>query len=177
MISCPKCHASLPDWAKTCQFCQNDVTKVVRPVAVKTDKGPLIPVAPWVWGAYYALSVYFLLNGGYEIFSAFRISHQKILGEEIGFGFASIFVTLLGAFHIVLGIGLLFQIQVLRNVVNFILGMSVLLGILNLALSLPGVMIGGFYGFLSLMTQALQIAASAFMIYLIGETDKTAPNI
>jgi hypothetical protein len=134
-------------------------------------------VPQWVWGAYYALSVYFIVNGGYSIFKAFAITHEKIMGQEIGFGFLSIILIALGSLNILLGLGLLFQIQAIRNIVNFVLGIQILFGILGIVMGLPTILNTGFLGFVSLMMQVLQVAAAAFMVYLIGETDRVAPSL
>ncbi len=144
-------------------------------MAVKKPSGPYVP--QWVWGAYYGLSVLYILEGVYNIVMAFVHSHDKFMGEELGFGLFGYVSLILGGLSIALGLGLLFQIQSVRNVVNFFCGVQILFGILGLAGSAIGAVFSGPLGILLMFNQVLQIAAAAFMIYIIGETDKVAPNL
>ncbi|CAN5694532.1 hypothetical protein BH11ARM2_BH11ARM2_33360 [soil metagenome] len=84
MIQCPKCAASLPDWAQKCLFCGNDTKAVTRPVAATKAQNPAFQAPKWVWGMYYAISVYFIIGVVGSIFDAIRLTHMKFLGEEMG---------------------------------------------------------------------------------------------
>src|ERR1044072_8274901 len=106
MITCPKCNATLPDWAQTCQFCQTDVKAVTRPAAPVGAKPSLTnSLSPsWVPGAYYALCAFFIIEGAYDIFEAFALTKQKVMGQTIGWGFASYLGIAIGVFTAILGI-------------------------------------------------------------------------
>jgi hypothetical protein len=179
VITCPKCNATLPDWAQTCQFCQADVKAVARPVAPAAPKQSLTAsTSPgWVAGAYYALCVFFLLEGAYDILRAVMITQEKVMGSVVGWGFESFLGVIVGAFTCLIGLGLLLRVEFIRGIVNFFCGLRILFGLVGLLGSLGGVLLFGALGFLFLVMNVVDIATAAFMIYLIGETDKRAPNL
>jgi hypothetical protein len=179
VISCPKCNATLPDWAQTCQFCQTDVRSIARPKPVTTEPRRIQAfVTPqWIWGAYYGLCVLFILEGGYDIAQPFIASHQKFMGQEMGMGFFSYISIAFGAFTALLGIGLLLRAELARGIVNVVCGIRILLGLLGLFGSLGGTLIFGAFGLLMVVMNIVDIATAGFMIFLIGETDKAAPNL
>jgi len=134
-------------------------------------------VASWIWGAYYALAVFYVISGIYDIAMVFVQAQQKFMGETIGFGFWSYIGIAIGGFTFLLGLGLLLQIEVARRIVTFFCGLQILFGLLGLAGSVMGTMFAGALGLVLVLTQIVQIAAAAFMIYVIGETDRVAPNL
>jgi hypothetical protein len=177
MISCPKCAATLPDWTQNCQFCHADTSKVIRPVAAPRAR-PYAPATPqWVWGAYYAIAGFYILQGGYDIVEAVVASQRKIMGEQIGFGFFSALSVVFGAVTALIGIGLLLKVEVVRGIVNFFCGLQIMFGLLGLAGSFIGALFTGPWGLLGVVMNVAQIAAAAFMIYLIGETDRAMPDL
>jgi hypothetical protein len=72
---------------------------------------------------------------------------------------------------VVLGIGLLAKIEIIRGIVNFVCGISLVFGILGLIGSFGSVLVLGGLGVIMLIRNVLDICMNAFMIYLIGETD------
>jgi|SRR5579862_5239143 len=177
MISCPKCNATLPDWAQTCQFCQTDVTKVARPKPVVQQKRNYMPVASWIWPCYYAMCAVFVLEGAGGILHTVASSHEKFMGQEIGLGVFSFISMAFDGFTALLGIGLAMRIELARGIVNFICGLRILFGVLDLAGALMGTLFLGPLGFILVILSIVNIVTAIFMIYLIGETDKNPPNI
>ncbi|MFI5386030.1 MAG: hypothetical protein ACHQ50_07905 [Fimbriimonadales bacterium] len=177
MITCPKCNATLPDWAQKCQFCQADVRAVVRPKPVVQQKRGYIPMHTWVWPCYYAMCAFFVLEGGAGILQTILSSHAKFSGQEVGLGAFSFVEMAIDGFTALLGIGLALRIELARGIVNFFCGLRIFFGILGLFGSLMGTLIFGALGLLFVILNIVNIVTAAFMIYLIGETEKSAPNL
>ena len=176
MIECPQCAAKLPDWTQACQFCQADTRGVIRAPAynafTSSNRSSFEP-PKWVWGAYYGISALYVVQGLYSVaMGIYEVSSPKS-------HFSSFFATIelvIGAVTALLGLGLLARIEFVRGIINFFCGIQILLGILGLAGSVFGAMILGPLGLLMMFMNVLKIATAAFMIYLIGETDRAAPN-
>lgn len=179
MINCPKCQATLPDWAQTCQFCQTDVKSVPRPKAPLAPKASLTTSsAPsWVPGAYYALCAFFILEGSFNIFQAIMSTKEKFMGETIGWTAGTYISIVFGAFTALLGLGLLLRVELARGIVNFFCGLRILFGLAGLLGGLGGTLLFGPLGLIVVVMNIVDIVTAAFMIYLIGETDKRAPNL
>lgn len=177
MITCPKCNATLPDWAQTCQFCQADVKAVARPKPVVQQKRGITPAASWIWPSYYAMCAFFALEGAAGIAQVFMDSHTKFMGQEMGLNAFSFVSIAINAFTILIGIGLALRVEIIRGIVNFFCGLRILFGLLGLAGSVMGTLFAGAIGFLFVLLNIVNIATAAFMIYLIGETDKHPPNL
>ncbi len=96
--------------------------------------------------------------------------------ETPGFGFAFILGTVIGGFTLLVGIGLLARVEIARGIANFLAGLNLLFGLLGLAGSLIGSVVAGPLGLLLSLKGVLDIATRAFMIFLIGESEKRAPN-
>ncbi len=130
--------------------------------------------APWVWVAYYLVSAYFVVTG--LLYTATGlitcIGHPGQVISPV-----TIVQIVLGALSAVLGIGLLLKIQSVRNVVNFLCGVKIILGVLRLLGSIMVAFVLGPLGILFMFLTVVDIASAAFMIYLIGETDRVVPNI
>jgi hypothetical protein len=176
MIKCPSCQASLPAWATVCQFCKADVSKVARPAGAPAKKTGR-PVASWIWGAYYSLAAFYVLSGIYDIAMTFVRSKEKFMGEEIGLSFFSYIGIAIGAITALVGLGLIFRVELARGVVNFLCGLQIIFGLFGLAGAVLGTLFSGALGFVLVIMQVVQIAAAGFMIYVIGETDRVAPNL
>ncbi|HWA84246.1 MAG TPA: hypothetical protein VG820_12455 [Fimbriimonadaceae bacterium] len=177
MISCPKCNATLPDWAQTCQFCQTDVKAVPRSKAVAPQKKGWTPAAPWIWPCYYAMCAFFVLEGLGGIIQTLLGSHHKIMGQEVGLDVMSYVSMAIDGFTILIGIGLALRVEIIRGIVNFFCGLRILFGIIDLGFALLGSLLVGALGFVFVILNLVNIASAGFMIYLIGETDKHAPNL
>jgi hypothetical protein len=61
--------------------------------------------------------------------------------------------------------------------VNVFCGIRIFFGLLGLFGSMLGSLVAGAGAIPFILINILDIASAGFMIYLIGETDKTAPNI
>lgn len=129
---------------------------------------------PWVWGAYYALCALFVIEGGSDILQTIVSSHQKILGVEEGLGVFSYVSIAFGAFTALLGIGLALRLELARGIVNFFCGLRIFFGLLGLLGGLGGTLVFGAGGLIVVLMSLVSIATAAFMIFLIGETDKAA---
>src|SRR5665213_2627208 len=100
MIECPNCKASLPDWAKACQFCQTDTAQVVRPKQDVPNARTFGPPA-WIWAAYYAVSSLILIDALSNI--GVTLSHSQKYGVDmIGW-----IVIVYNSVSALMGIGLL----------------------------------------------------------------------
>lgn len=167
MIQCPQCRNTLPDTFVKCQFCGADVTKVPRPVQPKAKKvGYEIP--KWVWLAYFGVAGYWLIGGIMDI-----VRGLQSLEKAGGFAY---FGIVFGAITALVAIGLMARVELVRGIVNILC----FLRILNGALTLWGALMGSiFIGPLALLFAifgAIDVASGLFMIYLIGETDRYAPQ-
>ena len=185
MIACTSCHNTLPDWAQKCQFCGADVTKVARPAGDRPkSSAPLTKAASWIWPVYYALCAYWVISGLSGIFETYHVAvtpvTTKFLGitttETPGFGFWSIIGFGIGAFSLLVGIGLALRVEIARGVANFLAALNILFGLAGLAGSLAGTAFVGGLGFILALKHTLDIIVGAMTIYLIGETEKNAPN-
>lgn len=173
MISCPKCKASLPDWATSCQFCQADTSKVSRPVEVAKPKYKR-ELASWIWPAYYIIAILWIVSGVGGILEALNVgpfaTTIKLQDVKIEPG-----VNLLGLIFsgvsAIIGLGLLVKIEIIRGVVNVVCFLQIVNGLLGLW---AGIMASAFLGpiglFITIMN-IVDIVTGALMIYILGETD------
>lgn len=164
MITCPNCKASLPDWAKTCQFCQADTSQVLRPKQDQPD--PQAFQAPtWTLAAYYAVSALLLVSGLVGILTTLIASRKDGIGlfDAISIAFDGI-----GA---IVGLGLLARLEIIRGITNVICFLGILSGIRFAVVGL-GITFVSAWGLLMVIYGIIKIAVYAFMIYLIGETDR-----
>ena len=173
MIICPKCGAKLPDWQTQCQFCQEPVDMSVhghqRPGADTYMGSP-----KWVWGAYYGIAVYFMLEGIYDVITGALAAIGHGATEPTFFSYLGIVV---GFFLVVFGAGLLARVEVVRGLMNVFCGLIILFGLLGLPGTVIMALALGPFGILALFMDVLRIGTAGFMIYLIGETDRYAPNL
>jgi hypothetical protein len=95
----------------------------------------------------------------------------------MGLGVFSFVSMAFDGFTVLLGIGLALRIELIRGIVNFFCGLRIFFGLLGLAGSVLGSMFAGPLAIIFILMNVVNIATAAFMIYLIGETDKFAPNI
>lgn len=168
MIQCPQCRNSLPDTFTKCQFCGADVTKVPRPVQPKVQRSSYGEPAKWVFLAYYGIAGYWLIGGAMDIFRG-----VKSLEESGGFAYIGI---VFGAITALVAIGLMARIELVRGIVNILSFLRILSGALGLWGALMGSLFIGPLAILFAIFSAIDVASGLFMIYLIGETDKYAPQ-
>lgn len=150
---------------------------VARPKPVVVEKKGWSLTPTWVWPAYYAMCALFIVEGGGDILQAFLSSHEKILGQEIGLSAFSYIEMFFGGVTALIGIGLLVRIEVFRAIVNFVCALRILRGLAGLLGGLGGTLLFGALGLVVVLMNLVTIATAAFMIYLIGETEKSAPNL
>lgn len=174
MIQCPKCANGLPDWAQTCQFCGADTKAVARPAPAPGAPRRAVPAGQpkWVWPAYYACAIYFVISGGAEIIQnvvAMNNTKPNAMGETVS-GY-SVFGIVISAIMVIVGLGLAAKIEFIRGITNIYCWLV----IITSALGLLGSILGGlFLGPIALLWglfELLNIATAVFMIFLLGETD------
>jgi hypothetical protein len=148
------------------------VSKAARPVAVQ-KKATAAPGTPrWVWGVYYALAAYWMLEGLYQVVSGLLPAFQ---GKDLAvFGVVG---AALGLFSFLVGLGLAVNVDLARGVVNFFAGLRIIFGLFSLAGAVMGSVFAGLWGFLLVVLTVLDIAVAALTIYIIGETETRMPNV
>lgn len=187
MIACSSCRQSLPDWAQKCQFCGADVSKVARPIAAAPrNRGPLVAQPSWIWPVYYALCAYWIVSGLGHAADTHHVAVTPVKLEMFGVketmaapgltSFGAILGFSIALFRIVVGIGLAARLEFARGIANFLAGLSILFGVLGLAGSLLGTLFAGPWGLVRALLNTVDIVSGAMTIYLIGETEKNAPN-
>lgn len=120
----------------------------------------------WVFPVYYTISGYWALSGIVYIIGG--------LGALKGFGPCDV---VSGAISLILGIGLIMRFEFIRGVVNvacFVKILGAIWGAWQGFLLFP--ILGGLAA-IGLIFSVIDFVTGAFMIFLIGETDKAAPNI
>jgi hypothetical protein len=163
MIVCPKCNATLPPKSVRCQFCGTDVSRVERPAEVKVHRGYDAP--PWVWTWYTIVCIYWMLDGVFQI----------VLGAGVVSDSKSIVRIVIGFLLLIVGFGLLFRVRFLRGVAHILCWLSLLTGFYDFLIGLIFTVVDGPIGYIFAFVSLLRAALSAFMIYLIGETESHYP--
>jgi hypothetical protein len=174
MISCPHCKATLPDGTTYCQFCRNNFAAgTAAQTAYRSqsdDSGVSYPEPQalnlkWVKPVYYGVATWWVVNALFSILSVFTGGDAGTVGGAI--------VLLFSLFALLVGLGLIFKVELARGYVNIICWLNIfggafqLLG--NLLLSfMPKV---GIFGILGMIFTVINIALSVLMIFVIGETD------
>jgi hypothetical protein len=164
MIVCPKCNATLPPKSVRCQFCGTDVSKVERPAEVKVHRGYDAP--PWVWTWYTIVCIYWMLDGVFQI----------AVGAGVFSDRTSFIDIIIGALLVVIGLGMLFRVRFLRGVAHFLCWVALIFGVIGIGAMLTvGTLAMGPIAWVFVVFLVLRVALSAFMIYLIGETESHYP--
>jgi hypothetical protein len=138
---------------------------------VKRAAGPA--PARWILTTYYAISVYFIFSAVSSIFLAVAETHQKIMGQEIGFGIGTYVTIGFAVLMALLGLGLIFRVELARGVVNFVCGFRIIMDVVCVGFTLFSAMFGGP---LVIFYWAFDVACNGLMIYLIAETEQGMPN-
>lgn len=97
----------------------------------------------------------------------------RSLEESGGFAYVGI---VFGAITALVAIGLMARIELVRGIVNILSFLRILSGALGLWGALMGSLFIGPLAILFAIFSAIDMASGLFMIYLIGETDKYAPQ-
>lgn len=180
-LKCPKCGASLPEWAKACQFCQTDVTKLARPVNTETKKHyGAFDTPKWIWACYYFIAVWWILGGAYDVMDSFYVFGKSIdmlkLEKEFGMKFGpNVIGIIAGTLTCLFGLGLALKIEIIRGIVNFVAGLKLIFALLGLAGSLLGMTFAGLLSLPFVILNIVDIITSGMLLWLIGETDM-GPN-
>lgn len=174
MVECPECGGRNPDWARLCQTCGAVIEHLARPPG---HRGPATSTETpkWVWVCYYLVSVYMCLSGALLLLTCVKGLSDPTAAQALGCLLYPFLVV--GAVYVLTGLGLVFQVELARGVVNVVAGLMILGGLWGLANSLIG---AGFFGAAAIpamLRNILDVALGGFMIYLIGETDRRAPNL
>ena len=164
VITCPNCKASLPDWSKSCQFCQADTSQVIRPKQDNSDP-QAFETPTWTLSAYYAVSTLLLISGLVGIGTTLAGSQKDGLGL---FDIISLVFDGVGA---LVGIGLLLRLEIVRGITNIICFFGILSGLRFILFGLGATFISS-WGLLVVIYGILKVCVYGFMIYLIGETDR-----
>lgn len=174
MVECPECNGRNPDWARICQTCGAVIEHVARPPG---HRGPVVAgeTPKWVWVCYYLVSVYLIVTGALLVIQCVKVLTGSESGQMLG---CLIYPFLaFGAVQVLCGLGLVFQMELARGVVNVVAGLTILRGLLGLVGSVVGAGIGGAEAIPGMVSSILDIALGGFLIYLIGETDRQVPNL
>ena len=168
---CPRCSASLPDGAGSCQFCQ----AVWAPNASAGPGRP--PVAgvqfnrpeTWTTKAYFAVAAWWTLSGVWSVLQATAFATEK---NDGGGAVAIAF----GAISAIIGLGLLLKVEAVRNVVVIMACFNILFGLFGVVMSFFLAPLAGIWGAVIILRQFIDIGLAGLMIFLIGETDTRTPN-
>jgi hypothetical protein len=177
IIVCPTCNRSVPAGFGQCQFCGGSLAGIAKPTPSKGyfayEDGhtqTYFGKPKWVYPAYNAVCVYYILSGLYTVIASLLVKPGKSEVADI-ISFVKIIGMVVGGVYILFGIGLLAKVEFLRGIVNFFCGLSIIFALISLPGALAGVAVSGFSGFVNLAITIVNIVINALMIYLIGETD------
>jgi hypothetical protein len=155
------------------------VAKVARPVAATRKTYANLEPQQWVWYAYYGIAAYFILSSGVgvlmDLLSLVKTSKEaSVIGDASSFTYIALVFDIVG---VLFGLGLLLRVEIIRAITNFFCYIKILMGLLAILGSFGMMLAFGLIGFLVFLLSMFNVASAAFMIYLIGETDKHAPNL
>lgn len=124
----------------------------------------------YIWTLYYLLCAFWIIDGLVDV--ARTVLASK--GEISGFGVVEI---VFGVVTILVGIGLLLKNEFARRVVNTIAAINLLLAVLGLIGSLLSILVLGPFGLLYVIWNLVTIVIFGGMVWIIGVTRMTAPDI
>ena len=124
----------------------------------------------WVWWAYYLIAGYFLLGGIFVV-----LAGLGVLGEDMALGGSCI--AIMGLVNIVLGAGLILRWEAIRGVVNVVCFVTIIMAAWSALQGFFLAPLTGPYAALFLFQNVIDFCTAGFMIFLLGETDKKAPNL
>lgn len=167
-VACPGCQRTVPGEQPRCQFCGAALAAVSpkTKASIWHDPDALPSEAyrrpDWIPLVYNIVAGYIAFSGVLQILVSALAMRRGDDGAVIG--------IIAGAISLLLGVGLLLRIEIVRGIVNFVCGISLLFGLFGLATSIPLLLLGG-WGILIVLNQVLSIVSNGAMIYLVGETD------
>lgn len=176
-IKCPGCGNSLPANAARCQFCGADTSKVQRPAPPPgKPKIKAFETPKWVWFAYYAVAVWWILGGTLDVLDGFYVfgkpeeiaEAERLLGQALGPSYVTIVA---GAITALFGVGLVVRVEIIRGIVNFVAGIKLIFTLLGLVATVIGSGFFGLYSIPFIIFGVLDVLSCALLIWLIGETD------
>jgi hypothetical protein len=169
MQHCSKCNATLPDFAKSCQFCGNTWSAPPPAPGTKASKvGAAVSSLKWVKPAYYAIAGWWVLSGVLTV-----LVGAGVVG---GSDNTSIVDIVFGTITALIGLGLILQVDAARGVVNVLCFLQILFGLFGLAMLFLNPFVGGLWGVIAAVMAFIQIGLGGLMIFLIGETETRGPN-
>jgi hypothetical protein len=169
MQQCSKCNATLPDFAKSCQFCGNTWSAPPPPPGTGPSKiGAAVSSLRWVKPAYYGIAGWWVISGVLSV-----LEGAGVMGEAGGLGVVGAFF---GAITALIGLGLILQVDAARGIVNVLCFLQIFFGLLDLVFLFFSPFIGGVWGIISVILTFIQIGLAGLMIFLIGETETRGPN-
>jgi hypothetical protein len=121
---------------------------------------------PWVNVAYNLIAGYWVLNGIYRV-----LVGSGVLGSQ------NFILVLFGVFGALFGVGMLARVEFVRGIVNFVSGINIIVGVTCLGFTVITSPLVGAFALVAIVLQIIDILQSAFLIYLIAETDRRAPNL
>lgn len=177
MIQCPKCNQTLPEWAKTCQFCGTVVSDVPRyEHADPVDDEPSsyrpigAPPAKWVLVAYYVVAAWWILTGLWGVVESLIAAGRN--PEYASFMVVGLFF---GAAKALLGVGLALQLRFVQGIVNVIAYLNIAATVLCGGMAFPMWVVTP-YGWVNIVRSLFDIGVAVMLIYLIGEMDTKPAN-
>ena len=134
-ITCPGCQNAVPIGLANCQFCGTSLAAINKtiPKAKWNDTYDPHKVSysggrpGWVWPLYYGICGWFILSGLMDIPQGLGMFAKK--PDEAGI---NLFVLIFAGIDILLGIGLLFKVEFIRGIVNFVCGIGLILGAIDI---------------------------------------------
>ena len=165
MLKCPHCQATLPDFSQGCQFCGKQWgAPAGSPQAKRQGRGG--GGSPgWVWPAYYAIAGWWILDG-------LRVLLAAITGS-VSVGIIGLVV---GVITLLVGVGLVFKVELARGIVNVLCFLQILSGAFSIVMGFFFAPIMGLWGIIWMILSFVQIGTAGLMIFLIGETETRGPN-
>jgi hypothetical protein len=165
---CPNCQATLPDFAKSCQFCGTAFAQPPPPPGTRASKvGSAVNSLRWVKPAYYGIAGWWVLSGLLVVLEGLGV---------VGGGRLGVIDVLFGAVTALIGLGLILQVDAARGVVNVLCFLQILFGLFGLAMLFLNPFVGGTWGVIAAVMTFIQIGLAGLMIFLIGETETRGPN-
>lgn len=172
MIQCPKCQATLPDWAQQCQFCQTDTSKLAKAVPQSSTyprSNPNYGQTPkWLLPLYYFLSTLYVIEGA--VYLAMGVS-LLMSSKGSAFGPLATIPIVVGGASLIIGVGLIAKVEAFRAIANFFSWITIVVNVLSTFSNLMMLLGGNGSAIGGLLGNIVAIATAGGMIYTIAETD------